>query len=176
MCRGRFAFLPVACCRAAAFFQNPQGRAENAQAWGLETSANQSDRLQIYAERTRSIAAVPPKTNWQQQICSAAAHLLKSHELGRANSQHRSNAPQKLTNLHSKSAAPQRSSQPLTNLAKPNSQCRNASSQIPRICGSKFAVPQRNFSNPTNLRSKFAAPQRFSVAASRLPNTARRRG
>ena len=148
MCRGRFAFLPVACCRAAAFFQSPQGRAENAQAWGLETSANQSARLQIYAEQTHSIAAVPPKTNWQQQICSAAAQLLKSHKLGRANSQHRSNAPQKLTNLEkpnsqhcnsppqkpricgSKFAAPQRSSQPLTNLAKPNSQCRSATSQI----------------------------------------------
>lgn len=174
MCRGRFAFLPVACCRAAAFFQSPQGRAENAQAWGLGTSANQSDRLQIYAERTRSIAAVPPKTNWQQQICSAAAHPLKSHELGRANSQHRSNAPQKLTNLHSKSAVLQRS--PETRICIANPQCRSASSQIPRICGSKFAVPQRSSPNPQICGSKFAAPQRFSVEASRLPNTARRRG
>ena len=153
-------------------------------------------RLQIYAERTRSTAATLPRSSriWQNQIRSAATHLLKSHEFGKAKFAVPQRSSPNPRICGSKFAAPQRSSQPLTNLAKPNSQCRSATSQIPRICGSKFAVPQRSSQPLTNLAkpnsqcrnessqipricgSKFAVPQRFSVEASRLPNTARRRG
>ena len=152
MCRGRFAFLPVACCRAAAFFQNPQGRAENAQAWGLETSANQSDRLQIYAEQTHSIAAVPQKqtgdsrfavpqrifsnpTNWVERTRSTAATLPRSPEFAVANSQclNAPPNPSRIWQNQIRSAA--------THLLKSH-----------EFGKAKFAVPQRNFSNPTNLR------------------------
>ena len=102
----------------------------------------------------------PEAHEFAQQIRSAATLSLKTlTNLAKPNSQCRNASSQIPRICGSKFAVPQRSSQPLTNLAKPNSQCRNASSQIPRICGSKFAVPQR-----------------ISVAASRLPNTARRRG
>lgn len=159
MCRGRFAFLPVACCRAAAFFQSPQGRAENAQAWGLETSARQSPGYKFMQSELAAPQQFPKKqtgnsrfavpqrnfsnpTNWVERTRSTAATLPRSSRICTA-----------------------------------NPQCRNALPKNPHEFGkAKFAVPQRNFSNPTNLRSKFAAPQRFSVAASRLPNTARRRG
>ena len=112
-------------------------------------------------------------TNWVERTRSTAATLPRSSRICTANPQC-CNAPQKLTNLHSKSAVLQRS--PETRICIANPQCRSASSQIPRICGSKFAVPQRSSPNPRICGSKFAAPQRFSVEASRLPNTARRRG
>ena len=50
-----------------------------------------------------------------------------------------------------------------------NSQCRNAPPNPSRIWQSQIRSAAAQL-------LKFAAPQRFSVAASRLPNTARRRG
>ena len=155
MCRGRFAFLPVACCRAAVFFQNPQGRAENAQAWGLETSARQSPGYKFMQSELAASQQFPQKqtgdsrfaapqrnfsnpTNWVERTRSTAATLPRSSRICTANPQCRNASSQIPRICGSKFAAPQRSSQPLTNLAKPNSQCLNAPLNPSRIWQSQI--------------------------------------
>ena len=169
MCRGRFAFLPVACCRAAAFFQSPQGRAENAQAWGLGTSARQSPGYKFMQSELAASQQFPQKqtgdsrfaapqrifsnpTNWVERTRSTAATLPKSSRIWK-------------NQIRSTATARPRSPE----FAVANSQRLNAPPNPSRIWQSQIRSAAAQL-------LKFAAPQRFSVAASRLPNTARRRG